>query len=70
MTERAWAVIPEADKDEPERSAPPARRHSVTIATGACSSGSVGCYWCSTGSPGSAPTRCGRWWYWRSASRS
>ncbi|MCY7344389.1 MAG: PspC domain-containing protein [Pseudonocardia sp.] len=31
----AWVVIPEAGKDEPERSVPPPGRHSVTIAVGA-----------------------------------
>jgi phage shock protein C len=31
----AWVVIPEADEDEPERSAPPAGRHTVAIAVGA-----------------------------------
>ncbi len=31
----AWVVLPDSDTEEPERSAPPAGRHSVAIAVGA-----------------------------------
>jgi phage shock protein C len=31
----AWVVLPEADTEEPERTAPPAGRHAVAIAVGA-----------------------------------
>jgi phage shock protein C len=31
----AWVLIPEADDNEPERTAPPAERHSIAIAMGA-----------------------------------